>query len=423
MSLAEQITDALQRGDIPSAKGLLSSRSFMTPTRVASHLIRSNQKDILKMAIDNGIARISYAEKAQAAGVSLDMFMFATRHCNDDRGGDSEALGKAAGAGLIDVLEHLKEFGTQPFYLHASIAAIENDQLAALQWLEKNLPKTVSYGYRRGAAQTFECLRYIHSRGHMPCYDDYKNAVLAGDNEYAEWLRGIKCPGTFEITEVPEDVEDRFRYGPLDPGDIPWVLKLASARKLPEPEKMGWTPAIFRIFGDLLKRAADQQTREYLFRYAGDKSFERYLDMEDMTEWLVAHPQEIPANVAALKLAPHKLAELFLHVDDAADDTDDNPDYEDRGKSYLRHHLESLVDWTEVFTAELINRCEWEGRSTNKRYVEIIDGLWDKYEDKLPHLQSVKNKQAWIDLASREDLEDLDAIEIDDLVNEIIGYR
>ena len=53
--------------------------------------------------------------------------------------------------------------------------------------------------------------------------------------KYVEWLRGIKCVGSYEVTDPPssEKLVEVLKYE-LNPGDFPWSVDLINQRRLPE---------------------------------------------------------------------------------------------------------------------------------------------------------------------------------------------
>jgi uncharacterized protein YeeX (DUF496 family) len=68
----------------------------------------------------------------------------------------------------------------------------------------------------------------------------------------------------------------------------------------------------------------------------------------------------------------------------------------------FRKYVLDNIRWGLVFLSDLNNWIECEGSYQAIEFVNIIEELWEKYEDRIPELRDPKNKEIWKELVERE---------------------
>jgi hypothetical protein len=374
---------------------------------------------LLQIAIENGIGKIDQHYLFEAAGTSLSML----KKCfelnpmlMDKKYFDPRLADKAANAGLVDVLEYLKDIGSE-FNWGPSMTALENDNLVIFKWLELNFPDKVYYAYGyRSNCKTYDCFRYLYSKGYMPGYQNYKIALQTDDTEYAEWLISIKCPGTYDILEIPTNYHHKFEYG-LDAGDLPWILSLAKTRQFPSINKVYWTPPLLIILEELLESPLfinDHDVLNYVFEYIGAENYIiEHFNAMTMYELFgkIKSAERTIELIDKMKLDRYTLAQLYDVYEYEADSDsiesemepiDDNDSETNLKNIKIRDYLIDKVDWGTMFLVDLNAWINREGSYQPSEFIRKIEELWEKYEDKIPQLKNIINKNEWAKLVESD---------------------
>ncbi len=223
---------------------------------LTAKLLEKGYYKILERCFENGLGKISTHLIDVAAGKNLNIFesfLRLTTPCSKNESGhkidksgerkicqcvwvSSYAFTNAAKNGRKDVLLKLKEIGA-PIDSDTIFIIIGKDNLKMFKVMQEYFPDRVKFSYqarwRYLNVSTFECFKYFHSLGHMPTYDIYENVMKKEpyNQILLTWLKKIRCPGTFKVYEIPEDFKDRVEDN-LNPGDLPWVLKLLKTKEL-----------------------------------------------------------------------------------------------------------------------------------------------------------------------------------------------
>lgn len=93
------------------------------------------------------------------------------------------------------------------------------------------------------------------------------------------------------------------------------------------------------------------------------------------------------------------------------EDEDDILDYVNEGVDQkpfeeFRQYTLDNIKWGLVFLSDLNNWIEGEGSYQAFEFVGKINELWEEYEDRIPQLQDLKNKEEWQKLVDEEAYKD-----------------
>jgi hypothetical protein len=408
-NIAKYIADNYD-GDTSSLKSMYQKCKFKK--RITENLIACGKPEAVKFAVINGYCIVEKNYIETACGVSLEMLktsveLYNINHIHqkfDFTNNTEDLANNAALSDLIDVIEYLREQGAQ--FNHGMVMnALRNDNLKLFKWLEINFPDKIYYLYKfRTPGMTYECFKYLYEKGHMPCYKDYSSAIESGDFEYSKWLKSIKCPGTFLVYDIPDDYVDKFNHN-LNPGDIPWMLKLISNGKgFPDLDEIYWNPPLLNILEDIINyENISNDELNYFFEYIGKQgNILKYLDLYNIREYLEHFPyQRTIELIEKMKLNDYKIAELYNIYS--------NYDYDDQiidGNvvNKIIEYLETKIHWGTLFLAELNDWIAREGSYQASEFTVIVEELWEKYEDKIPELVDPINKEKLNELINSDSL-------------------
>ena len=263
-----------------------------------------------------------------------------------------------------------------------------------------------SYGFRT-KCPTFEVPKYLYSKGHQPTYDDYLKAVSSEDVEYVDWLKKIRCHGTYENTIMPpaDQIEHILLYS-VTPSDFSWLLRVIIDHHLPDME-LETHHNLIRFLPELIQyvNTHDPNQLDYLFEYLGHHSKDI---LENIFKTLTDSGLSDSIMIKYLTLTqPDELdlAYIYLYVltngDEDEDEADtDHPD--GSSESILLNYLTNNIKWNYVFLAEINQWIMQEGSYQPSEFMTLINDLWDQYEDKIDVLKDQVNKDKWNHLVEND---------------------
>ncbi len=398
---------------------LKSLINFYNGEKVAEYLMKNNT-EIMRLAVIKKFAQLTNSVLDMAAGVSLEMLKIClafTGKCSDmsSKSGKhpisprrmkrnchclwitSKAVSNAADKGSIEILEYLKDIGA-PFNMGPSIKALENDNLVVFKWLEINYPNNVyyKYGFRNKygiIVKTFDCLKYIYSKGYIPSYDVYKDAIERGEDEFIQWLIDIKCPGTFEVHELPDDYEERLKYD-LHPGDFPWLIKHLDKFKIIVNKSKDSFDGVIDVLDLLVLYEPfwdDSNTPKCLFSTIGniDINWRIISKISSILRIESLKFDQTLLILESLELDEHSYASLYNSLISYLEEE------ENKNTLKLTGIMKENISWPHMFLIDLNNWAANEGWFEATEFATEIETLWEKYESKIKVLQDEKNKKKW----------------------------
>ena len=317
----------------------------------------------------------------------------------------------AAKKGKDDVMLYLKEIGT-PMDFSTIFAVIANDDLKMFKLMEEHFPDRVKnsycsrYHWYGTYPSTFDCYKYFHSLGHMPTYDVYQYAVkYEPDNQkLLNWLKDIKCPGTFDVTDIPENFEYRIKYD-LNPRDFPWLLKCLKDDEM-KIDHETFTSFSHLAIVDILSEFVmyeplwESECAINLFNFIGDTEPNSHTlgKVDESISKLSLERSMI--MIDGLHLNYHAFASLYLNLDSEGYDLSDE---EAKKIMTIIEEMKKSVKWNYVFLSDLNNWAYSEGSFYPGEMITKIDELWKKYENVIPEL---KDRTKWDELCENEPWKD-----------------
>ena len=393
---------------------------------VAQLVIATNNTELVRLANIARVIKITSSLCDYAASISLEMLKtclsFGSK-CVHDQTKMYNPCGKcvwvspdAAKHAMthIDILDYLVEIDA-PFNWGLCMRALDDDYLIAFQWLEKNRPTYMYWQYRRIPGHTFECHRYIHSKGHMPTARVYENALKACKGKtdmnsnnmlYVKWLQEIKCPGSFVVEDIPDQFEDKFKYDEIHEGDFVWLLKLGKEKRFPEYIASTSEHPLVRIFDKLIVYDPfweDRDITQYIFDYVGQIGFRAYQCFKILCIMYNKY-QRCDRMIQLVRYLNKDIISFMYRYIEDEDAISEYLDEEVDQKEFqeFRKYVLDNIRWGLVFLSDLNNWIECEGSYQAIEFVNIIEELWEKYEDRIPELRDPKNKEIWKELVERE---------------------
>jgi len=422
---SSHVYDALKSGGFDFAVFMMNHvsdyRRDDCQVKLAFRLLNKEDFSTFEKALEYNLAEVSTDLIDAAAGENQDLLkrlLKLTTPCIEDthkinQNGmiklcgcvwvSSEAIKNAAKNGKKDILLYLKEIGA-PIDFGAIFAVISKDNLDVFKLMEKHFPHRVKFDYlsrycwNSTFPSTFECFKYFHASGHMPTYAVYQSAMKCEPNNHKllDWLKEVRCPGTFEVYEVPKDFEDRIKYD-LNPGDFPWLIKLfQSDDKIPEMKiddgifatsPLGNSLAIIDILPDFVLHELLWKSgcAVKLFNFIG-KTKPNYLTLTVIVEALSnLSLDRCYVMIHEFCLNNHTFARLYLRIV--------NEDEDHFVK--IKEEMKEKVHWGYIFLCDLNDWVECEGSFDKDEIMREVDRLWKKYEDIIPALEDEANKVKW----------------------------
>ncbi len=322
----------------------------------------------------------------------------------------SEAVKNAAKNGKKDILLHLKEIGA-PIDFGAIFAVIAKDNLEMFKLMLLHFPHRIKFDYlaryrwNSTIPATFECFKYFHASGEEPTYAVYQYAMKCESNNHKllDWLKEVKCQGTFEVYEIPKDFEYHIKND-LNPGDFPWLIKLFQNNDVSEMKiddgifatsPLGNSLAIIDILPDFVMHEPlwESGCAVKLFDFIG-KTNPNYLTLTVIVEALSKLSLDrCRVMIHKLHLNNHAFARLYLRIVD--EDEDNNRQaYFVKIRAIVRE-MKEKVCWGYIFLCDLNDWAECEGFFDINDMMSEVDRLWKKYEDVIPALADEANKAKW----------------------------
>nr|QBK93178.1 MAG: hypothetical protein LCPAC403_03120 [Pithovirus LCPAC403] len=397
--------------------------------KLAIKLLDKDDYSPLEEAIEHGLATLSTFLFDVVAGRDLDLlkhFLGLVKPCTEfghklskDKMRklcrcawvSAEAASYAAKNGRKDILLYLKEIGS-PMDFRTIFAVIVKDNLAMFKLMQEHFPDYVKFDYMARYRwnsvypSTFRCFKYFYASGEGPTYAVYDSAINYEPNnhELHDWLKEIKCPGTFEVYEVPKDFENRIKYH-LNPGDFPWLLKLLKDVEMPEVKidngilatsLLGNSLSIIDILPEFVMYEPLWESGCYtkLFNFIG-LTVPNSRTIGVIFDVILKLPLDrCNTMINELHLNNHAFASLYLRVVD-------EDDYQELGA--IIKEMRKKVNWKYVFLNDLNNWAKCEGSFYAYEMINEVDRLWEKYENVIPEFEDESNKAKWKDICDEED--------------------
>ncbi len=437
--------DAFQRGGFELCKFMMKYVSVHRVSRcqneLAGKFMDKDDYSILDKAIELNLATLSDHLFNVASGRDLNLLKHLlgfVKPCLKDshRFSDdgmrklcrctwvtAESFTYAAKKEKDDVMLYLKEIGA-PMDFSTIFAVIAKDNLSMFKLMEEHFSDRVKFNYYSryrwicNIPPTFDCFKYFHSLGHMPTYDVYQSAVdkELDNHELFDWLKDIKCPGTFDVTDIPKDFEYRIKYN-LNPTDFPWLLKCLKDNEMKNNHEVVPTffPGNHLSIIDILPEFVmyeplwESECAINLFNFIGD------IDSNNIVRVVFDSISKLSFErsmmmIRELHLNDHAFASLYLSLDfDKYDFPAEHyilPDEEHvriKKTMAIVKKMEKNVKWNYAFLSELNDWAYREGSFYPGDMICKIDELWKKYKDVIPELE---DRTKWDFLCENEPWKD-----------------
>lgn len=362
---------------------------------ITGYVIREGNHILLNSMAKSGIVDITRDHLLTAARTSLDILKVVLKHYKYSINSDYDMACSAAASGNISILDFLRINFPDTFNWGPSMEALNNDNLEVFIWLETYYPNNVYYSFSfiDPSNKSINCAKYLYQKGHIPDPYFYDKAIKANNRVLIEWLREIKCPGTFDVEDTLDDYIRRIQFGLIHKTDLPWIRKLVSARKLPDLkiENMNSSIALIGLFSKILQ--FDKDDREYTLRYLVKHDLFKYKSAEEI--YLKLSKLNLEQRLEIIDIIytnKYDVARLYKYVEVFADD-EDRVGCED---AKVISHIYPRIDWGVSFLIDIEEWLEFSYGSLG--FADLVNTLWSEYEDKVPELQDLHNKEKWQEL-------------------------